>query len=291
MGQNSSHSGQEEQENLPPIAVVEAEAQAGGQETAIRVNGELLDKLPDDLFILPDALEVFLETFQGPLDLLLYLIRKQNLDILDIPVALITRQYMDYVELMRHFRLDLAAEYLVMAATLAEIKSRMLLPKPVSEDEGDEEDPRAALIKRLQEYERFTQAARQIDDGPRLERELFLVSADFEDHAPTKVEARASLNDLVVAFRNVLDRSNKNRHIEVGRERLTVREKMTSILERVQAGKMLRFEELFNPEEGRLGLVVCFMAILELTRDSMLIVVQSEPFAPIHLKKITENHV
>ena len=173
-----------------------------------------------------------------------------------------------------------------MAATLAEIKSRLLLPRPVSDEEGEEEDPRAALIRRLQEYERFTQAAQQFDERPRLDRELFLVSADFEDHAPVKVESRASLNDLVVAFRNVLDRSHKNRHFEVGHERLTVREKMTSILERVQSGELLRFEELFDPEEGRFGLVVCFMAILELTRDSMLIVVQNEPFAPIHLKSI-----
>ncbi len=252
----------------------------------ILVNGRPLEKLPDDLFIPPEALEIFLETFQGPLDLLLYLIRKQNLDILDIPVALITRQYMEYVELMRQFRLDLASEYLVMAATLAEIKSRMLLPRPNDAEEGDEEDPRAALIRRLQEYERFSQAAREMGDRPRLERELYLVNAEFEDPSPAPVEARASLSDLVVAFRAVLERSELNQHYGVGHELLSVREKMTSILDRVQQGGFLRFEELFDPAEGRLGLVVCFMAILELCRDHMLVVVQNESFAPIHLKRV-----
>jgi segregation and condensation protein A len=271
-----------EARNPEPVTDNAAEADPA----LILVNGSPLEKLPDDLFIPPEALEVFLETFQGPLDLLLYLIRKQNLDILDIPVALITRQYMEYVELMRHFRLDLASEYLVMAATLAEIKSRMLLPRPVSEEQADEEDPRAALIRRLQEYERFSQAAREIGDRPRLERELYLVSADFEDPAPAPVEARASLDDLLVAFRSVLERSVHNRHYGVGHEKLTVREKMTHILDRIQQDRMLRFEELFDPAEGRLGLVVCFMAILELCRDHMLVVVQNESFAPIHLKRV-----
>ena len=261
----------------------------GSEQIKVLVNGEYLDKLPDDLFIPPDALEVFLETFQGPLDLLLYLIRKQNLDILDIPVALITAQYMEYVELMRQFRLDLAAEYLVMAATLAEIKSRLLLPRPEGEEEGDEEDPRAALIRRLQEYERFTQAARDIDDRPRIERDLYLVTAEFEDNEPVKVESRASLNDLVIAFRYVLERSEQNRNLAVGHERLTVREKMTQILDRIRHSANVRFEDLFDPSEGRLGLVVSFMAILELTRDNMLLIVQTEPFSPIQLKSIEDK--
>ena len=265
------------------------ESAPGSEQIKVLVNGELLDKLPDDLFIPPDALEIFLETFQGPLDLLLYLIRKQNLDILDIPVALITTQYMEYVELMRQFRLDLAAEYLVMAATLAEIKSRLLLPRPEGEEEGDEEDPRAALIRRLQEYERFTQAARDIDDRPRIERDLYLVTAEFEDSEPVKVEPRASLNDLVVAFRNVLERSEQNRNLAVEHERLTVREKMTQILDRIRQGPSVRFEDLFDPSEGRLGLVVSFMAILELTRDNMLVIVQAEPFSPIQLKRIEDK--
>lgn len=270
-------------QDQPPTVLPSA---PGAEQLKVLVNGELLDKLPEDLFIPPDALEVFLETFQGPLDLLLYLIRKQNLDILDIPVALITKQYMEYVELMRQFRLDLAAEYLVMAATLAEIKSRLLLPRPAGEEEGEEEDPRAALIRRLQEYERFTQAAREIDDRPRIERDLYLVTAEFDDKEPVKVDSRASLNDLVIAFRNVMERSEQNRNWSIGHERLTVREKMTQILDRIRNHHNIRFEDLFDPGEGRLGLVVSFMAILELTRDRMLLVVQNEPFAPIHLKSI-----
>ena len=252
----------------------------------VLVNGEELEKWPDDLFIPPDALEVFLETFQGPLDLLLYLIRRQNLDILNIPVAKITRQYMDYVEMMRKIRLDLAAEYLVMAAMLAEIKSRMLLPRPAVTDEEEGEDPRAALVRRLQEYERFNRAGQEIESLPRVDRELYLVSADFEDPEPVKVESRASLNDLVVAFRNVIERSDLNQNFHIGADGLTIREKMTSILDRIRTKRFLNFEELFNPEEGRLGLVVCFMAILELVRDDTLVIVQNEPFSPIHLKSV-----
>ena len=252
--------------------------------TTVRVNGAKLAKWPEDLYIPPDALEIFLETFQGPLDLLLYLIRRQNLDILDIPVAHITRQYMEYVELMRQFRLDLAAEYLVMAAMLAEIKSRLLLPHPGSDDEDEVEDPRAALVRRLQEYERFGQAARDLDALPRLERDLYLVSAGIDAPEPLRVEATASLNDLMAAFRDVLDRAEQHRHWRVGREALSVRDKMTRILEHLQASRFLRFEDLLAVEEGRLGLVVSFMAVLELVRDRLLVVVQNEPFAPIHLK-------
>jgi len=263
----------------------EIEVEVGdGRGNDVLVNGEVFDKWPQDLFIPPDALEVFLETFQGPLDLLLYLIRKQNLNILDIPVAKITRQYMEYVELMRKFRLDLAAEYLVMAAMLAEIKSRLLLPQPAAEQEGDEEDPRASLIRRLQEYERFNQAGIEIEKMPRLERELYLVTTEFEDPDPVKIESRASLNDLAVAFRNVMERSELNRHFTINRERLTVREKMTHILDCVQKRNFLRFEDLFDSREGKPGLVVSFMAILELVRDDMLVVIQNEPFKQIHLK-------
>ena len=259
------------------------------QVNKVLVNGEVFDNWPHDLFIPPDALEIFLETFQGPLDLLLYLTRKQNLDILDIPVARITKQYMEYVEMMRKFRLDLAAEYLVMAAMLAEIKSRLLLPRLAAEEDGDEQDPRAALVRRLQEYERFSQAGRDINKRPRLERELYLVSADFEDSESVKIEPRASLNDLAVAFRNVLERSEMNKHFSFGRERLTVREKMTHILDRVRTINFLRFEDLFDPKEGKPGLVVSFMAILELARDDMLVVMQNEPFMPVHLKSVERN--
>ncbi len=252
----------------------------------VLINGEALEKWPQNLFIPPDALEVFLETFQGPLDLLLYLIRKQNLDILNIPVALIIRQYMEYVELMRKFRLDLAAEYLVMAAMLAEIKSRMLLPQLYPEEESEEDDPRAALVRRLQVYERFKQAAQDIDSQPRLERELYLVSVGFQDPEPVKVESRASLNDLVVAFRNLIERSRLNRNFSIDREGLTMREKMAYILHKIHnTSRFVRFEEFFNLEQGRTGLVVSFMAILELVRDDMLVVVQNESFGSIYVKR------
>ncbi|WP_424948305.1 segregation and condensation protein A [Candidatus Spongiihabitans sp.] len=265
------------------------EKQVNDMTNKVLVKGEVFDNWPQDLFIPPDALEVFLETFQGPLDLLLYLIRKQNLDILDIPVARITKQYMEYVEMMRKFRLDLAAEYLVMAAMLAEIKSRLLLPRPPADGDEDDEDPRAALVRRLQEYERFSRAGIDLNERPRLERELYLVSADFEDSEPVKIESRASLNDLAVAFRNVLERSEMNKHFYFGRERLTVREKMTQILDRVRTTHFVRFEDLFDPQEGKPGLVVSFMAILELARDDMLIVMQNEPFTPIHLKSVASG--
>jgi segregation and condensation protein A len=267
-------------------SVVEQAVGEDATDGKVLVNGEELKKWPDNLFIPPDALEVFLETFQGPLDLLLYLIRRQNLDILDIPVAKITRQYMDYVEIMRKIHLDLAAEYLVMAAMLAEIKSRMLLPHPAAVDEEEGEDPRAALVRRLQEYERFNRAGQDIESLPRIDRDLYLVSASFEDPEPVKVESRASLNDLVVAFRNVVERSDLNQNFHIGADGLTVREKMTSILDRIRTRRFLNFEDLFSPEEGRLGLVVSFMAILELVRDDTLVIVQNEPFAPIHLKSI-----
>ncbi|NKB65410.1 MAG: segregation/condensation protein A [Gammaproteobacteria bacterium] len=258
----------------------------GQTESPVLVNGEKLEKWPLDLYIPPDALEVFLETFQGPLDLLLYLIRKQNIDILNIPVAHITQQYMEYVELMRQFRLDLAAEYLVMAATLAEVKSRMLLPRPAAQEEEEEEDPRAALVRRLQEYERFNQAAMDMDKRPRIEREIYLANLEFDDPSPRKVEARASLNDLVNAFRSMLERTQNNKNWAIGEDTLTVREKMTHILDRLNQTGFVRFEDLFVEEEGRRGMVVSFMAILELAKDNMLLVVQNEPFAPIHVKGV-----
>ncbi len=255
----------------------------------VLVNGEVFESWPQDLFIPPDALQVFLDTFCGPLDLLLYLIRKHNLDVLDIPVAHITQQYMEYVEMMRKFRIDLAAEYLVMAAMLAEIKSRLLLPRPVTAEDDDDEDPRATLVRRLQEYERFSQVAITINKKPRLERELYLVTAEFEDPAPLKIESQASLNDLVVAFRAVLERSELNKRLSLGKEKLTMREKMTHILDKMRTIRFLRFEDLFDAEEGKSGLVVSFMAILELVRDDMLVVLQNEPFTPIHLKSIEKK--
>ncbi|MDH3282220.1 MAG: segregation/condensation protein A [Gammaproteobacteria bacterium] len=246
------------------------------------MSGVAFQQWPQDLYIPPDALEVILESFEGPLDLLLYLIRKQNIDILDIPVAEITRQYMEYVELMRAVKLDLAAEYLVMAATLAEIKSRMLLPR--QEEDEDEEDPRAALVRRLQEYERFRQAAQDIDALPRLERELYVVCAVFEDTSEEQKPPEAALPDLVAAFRRVVEEAERSRHWQINREGLSVRERMSRILERLQQSDFVRFEELFSPEEGRMGLVVTFIAILELYKDALLVVIQNEPFATIHVR-------
>ncbi len=248
------------------------------------VMGEVMNDWPQDLFIPPDALEVVLDSFEGPLDLLLYLIRKQNLDILNIPVADITRQYMSYVEIMRAANLDLAAEYLVMAALLGEIKSRMLLPKP-KDDLDDEEDPMSALIRRLQEYERFSEAANQIDDRPRMERDLFKATVLFDDPTPPDVEAQVTLEQLVKAYQTVVDRADANQHMQVSREVLSMRERMTNILQRLQETDYLRFEDLFTQAEGRLGVVVTFIALLELFRDDMLVVVQTEPLAPIHIKR------
>ena len=246
------------------------------------IRGETLTKLPEDLYIPPDALEVFLETFSGPLDLLLYLIRKQNLDILDIPIAEVTRQYMGYVELMQTVKLELAAEYLVMAAMLAEIKSRMLLPRPAGE--GEEADPRAELIRRLQEYERYRTAAESLDQRPRVGREVHLVVIE-NDHPPVKrIEPNVSLFDLLDAFKEVLVRAELYRHHRVQLEPLSVRERMTRILAKINSEAFVSFEEMFDLHEGRRGLVVTFMAILELLKESLVVVVQQEPFAPIHLK-------
>ena len=248
------------------------------------VMGEVMNDWPQDLFIPPDALEVVLDSFEGPLDLLLYLIRKQNLDILNIPVAEITKQYMTYVELMHAANLNLAAEYLVMAALLGEIKSRMLLPKPKAE-EGEAEDPLAALVRRLQEYERYSEAANKLDDRPRLERDIFRADAPFIDTDKPEIKAQVSLQQLVNAYQGVVLRAKANVHMLVSRDMLSMRERMTNILKRLQTEDYVRFEDLFLQSEGRLGVVVTFIALLELFRDDMLIVVQNEPYAPIHVKR------
>ena len=247
------------------------------------VRGEAVNEPPKDLYIPPEAMEVFLDAFEGPLDLLLYLIRKQNLDILDIPVAEITRQYMAYIELMRMVKLDLAAEYMVMAAMLAEIKSRMLLPRPQSDDE-DEEDPRAQLVRRLQEYERFRQAAVDIEELPRVGRDIFLISVDDDNVQPVRVMPRVELQDLLVAFAGVMKRADQMRSHTISRELLSIRERMTMVLERVDSRDFVPFDELFSPEEGNMGVVVTFMAILELLKEKLLLVVQNGQFAPIHVK-------
>ncbi len=247
------------------------------------VSGEPWLTLPKDLYIPPDALEVILDAFEGPLDLLLYLIRRQNLNILDVPIVEITQQYMAYVELMRETRLELAAEYLVMAATLAEIKSRMLLPRPV-ESADEEEDPRAELIRRLQEYERYKQAAEDLDELPRLGRDRFAaeVAAPFRPQEPRYPEV--SLQELLIAFAGVLARAEHFSDHRIERESLSLRERMSRVLALVGEQGFVSFTQLFDLSEGRPGVVVSFMAILELLKASLLVLVQAEPFAPIHLK-------
>jgi len=248
------------------------------------VNGEPVTELPRDLYIPPQALEVFLEAFEGPLDLLLYLIRRQNLDILDIPLAEITRQYMRYIELMQDLQLELAGEYLVMAATLAEIKSRMLLPRPKTAGDGLEEDPRAELVRRLQEYERFKRAAEGIDALPRLERDVWAASADLKDRQVTRVLPQITLQEMLVAFQEVVVRAEMFAHHHIQRERLSVRERMGDILSALESTSFVEFVRLFRPEEGRMGVTVTFMAILELVREGLIDIVQAEPYAPLHVR-------
>ena len=254
------------------------------------VLGEPVTTMPRDLYIPPDALEVFLEAFEGPLDLLLYLIKRQNLDILDIPIAEITRQYMEYVELMKELRLELAAEYLVMAAMLAEIKSRMLLPRPVRE-EDEEDDPRAELVRRLQEYERFKTAAEDIDALPRLDRDVFAAEAEVVDRRVVEILPDVTLKEVLVAFKEVLRRAEMFQHHHVQREALSVRQRMSDLLSKLQGqDNYADFSSLFDPEEGRLGVVVSFLAMLELLKESLIEIVQAEAFAPIHLRAAAGVH-
>jgi segregation and condensation protein A len=247
------------------------------------VNGEPISELPRDLYIPPQALEVFLEAFEGPLDLLLYLIRRHNLDILDIPLAEITRQYMQYIELMQELQLELAGEYLVMAATLAEIKSRMLLPRPKLAEEG-EEDPRAELVRRLQEYERYKRAAEQIDSLPRLERDVWSVSVELKERRVVRTLPQITLQELLIAFKEVVARADMFAHHHVQREQLSVGERMSDILAALGAGGFLPFTELFRPQEGRMGVTVTFVAILELMREGLIDIVQAQPYAPLHVR-------
>jgi segregation and condensation protein A len=247
------------------------------------INGEPVTHLPKDLYIPPQALEVILEAFEGPLDLLLYLIRRQNLDVLDIPLAEITRQYMKYIDLMQDLQLELAGEYLVMAATLAEIKSRMLLPRAAKADDT-EDDPRAELVRRLQEYERFKRAAERLDMLPRLERDVWSAGADLRDRKVVRLVPQVTLQEMLLAFRDVVTRSEMFAHHHVQRERLSVRERMTDIVARLANSSFVEFVQLFHPEEGRMGVAVTFIAILELVREGLIDIVQQEPFAPIHVR-------
>jgi segregation and condensation protein A len=253
------------------------------------VNGEPVTEMPKDLYIPPQALEVFLEAFEGPLDLLLYLIRRQNLDILDIPLAEITKQYMKYIEVMQDLQLELAGEYMVMAATLAEIKSRMLLPRPKVDSDGNEEDPRAELVRRLQEYERFKRAAEDIDQLPRLERDTWTAGAELKDRKVVRLLPQVTLHEMLLAFKEVVVRSEMFSHHHVARERLSVRERMSSILTSLERSSFVEFVHLFRAEEGRMGVTVTFIAILELMREGLIEIVQAEPFAPIHLRAAPEK--
>ena len=250
------------------------------------IQGKELTILPKDLYIPPDALEVILEAFEGPLDLLLYLIRRQNLDILDIDVAEITRQYLGYIELMASIQLELAAEYLVMAAMLAEIKSRMLLPRQQSEEE-DEEDPRAELIKRLQEYERFKQAAEDIDELPRMGRDIHQATAEAPDRDQQRPHPDVDIKELVTALADVLKRSEMFESHQVEMEKLSTRERMSQVMENLRDNQFVPFVALFTLEEGRLGVVVTFLAVMELIKESLVEIVQSESFGPIHVKAKT----
>ncbi|MBE9549913.1 MAG: segregation/condensation protein A [Proteobacteria bacterium] len=252
------------------------------------VQGSAITELPQDLYIPPDALEVILDAFEGPLDLLLYLIRRQNLDILDIPVAEITRQYVAYIEMLKEIRFELAAEYLVMAAILAEIKSRMLLPRAVSDD-GEDEDPRAELIRRLQEYEQFKQAAEDLDELPRNERDFALANAWVEDRNVIRIPPEVDLKELLTALADVLNRAELfNRH-QIQMEPLSVRERMTRIITALRKTPYTEFHNLFTAKEGRMGVVVTFLALLELLKEQLAEIVQNEPLGTIYVKSLAAS--
>jgi segregation and condensation protein A len=248
------------------------------------VEGQPVTELPRDLYIPPQALEVFLEAFEGPLDLLLYLIRRQNLDILDIPIAEITRQYTRYIELMQVLQLELAGEYLLMAATLAEVKSRMLLPRVHTAEPGEETDPRAELVRRLQEYERFKRAAEGIDRIARLDRDTWVASAELVDRKVVRVPPQVSLQEMLLAFQDVLSRSDMFAHHHVQREPLSVRQRMSDVLSALNTSAFMDFSKLFRADEGRRGVTVTFVAILELLREGLIEIVQSEAYGPLHVR-------
>ncbi|HEY2418937.1 MAG TPA: ScpA family protein [Steroidobacteraceae bacterium] len=274
--------------NPPPAAELQAAPEQAEMPFAM-VNGEPVTQLPRDLYIPPQALEIFLEAFEGPLDLLLYLIRKQNVDILNIPIAEITRQYTQYIELMQNLQLELAGEYLLMAATLAEIKSRMLLPRPPSAGELGEDDPRAELVRRLQEYERFKRAAGDIDQLPRLERDVWQASAELRDRPPVRLLPQVTLKEMLLAFKEVALRAEMFAHHHVRREPLSVRERMSNILAALEQGSFVDFSQLFTFEEGRAGVTVAFVAILELVREGLIEIAQTEAYAPLHVRSASAH--
>ena len=278
------------QEDAPKPPQDERQSPAQAEMPFAVVAGEPVTTLPQDLYIPPYALQVFLEAFEGPLDLLLYLIRRQNIDILDIPIAEITKQYVQYIELMKELQLELAGEYLLMAAMLAEIKSRMLLPRPESHEE-DEEDPRAELVRRLQEYERYKKAAEDIDELPRMERDVFVASAEAPERKIVKKLPDVTLKELLIAFHDVLKRAEMFSNLRMQREPLSVRQRMSEILSRIKANSFTGFADLFDPEEGRMGVAVTFIAILELLKEAVIEVVQSDEYAPLHVRAASTVHL
>lgn len=248
------------------------------------VHGEALVEKPEDLFIPPDALEVILETFEGPLDLLLYLIRKQKIDIIDLPILDITKQYMEYVELMQEVKLELAAEYMLMAAILAEIKSRLLLPKPPA-DEEDEIDPRTELIRRLKEYEIIKHASQELDTLPRMGRDRFAATAvPAKNIAPEKIHPHVAMADIVLAFAEAMQRAEAFAHHQIEREQLSTRERMSQILQTLKHDSFMTLTDLFTPEEGKAGCVVSFLAILELTKEGLLECMQSDALGVVNIR-------
>ncbi len=274
----------EQLEVIAPAAGGDPPPQQGEMPFAI-VDGEPVTEMPRDLYIPPQALEVFLEAFEGPLDLLLYLIRRQNLDVLDIPIADITRQYMEYIQLMQELDLELAGEYLLMAAMLAEIKSRMLLPR-LSEGGEEEEDPRAELVRRLQEYERYKQAAEDIDRLPRLERDVYPAVAELTHRQVVRILPEVALQEMLVAFKDVVQRSTMFAHLQVQRETLSVRQRMSDVLALLEGVGLVEFIRLFRAEEGRLGVTVTFAATLELLREQLVEIVQAEPYQPLYVRRV-----
>lgn len=266
-----------------PTIVTEEEAPQQHEMPFAVVQGEPRFDLPKDLYIPPDALEVFLDAFEGPLDLLLYLIKRQNLDILDIPLAQITGQYMEYIAMMKELRLELAAEYLVMAAMLAEIKSRMLLPRP-EEDNDDGEDPRAELIRRLQEYERFKQAAEEIHLLPQVGRDVFQAEVAVPDKHVDMPLPDLDMKELLLALNDVLRRADMFSKHQITREPLSLRARMSRVLESVSPDNFVGFSDLFDIDEGRDGVVIAFMAILELLKQGLIVMVQTEEYGVIHVK-------
>ncbi len=248
------------------------------------LNGEAVLDKPEDLYIPPEALEVILESFSGPLDLLLYLIRRHKLDIVDLPILKITQQYVEYVELMSDLKLELAADYLLMSATLAEIKSRLLLPR--HDEETEEEDPRAELIRRLREYEALKSAALELSEIPRQERDIFIAQAETPDTCePIKHLPHVQLQDLVMAFQDAMRRADAFQEHSIAKEALSTRERMSQILSALEQGGFLNFEQLFTAEEGRAGVVVSFLAVLELVKESLIDIVQLDAYTPISIKK------